>query len=246
MLLVVFLGPAVLKSEQFFDSFLLQANADDTDHAGGLSAAISDFGFTRYIVEVQPLAVFTLDDTLRAEHLAVFREVGQLAQSFRDLVRCELVRGIYTELIEDLIRMVVVVIVVMMVVVFVVMIMIVVMVVMIVVVVVMVMIVVMVVVIMIIVVVVMVIIVVMVIVVVVMVMIVVMVVVIMVMIVVMMLCFMSVSFFTQLVQFCGESLLLFHGLQDALAGNLIPRCGYDRSMVIVLAQQFNHFVQLFL
>ena len=238
MLLVVLLGPAVLESEQLFDSFLLQANADDTDHAGGLSAAISDFGFTRYIVEVQPLAIFTLDDTLRAEHLAVFREVGQLAQSFRDLVRCEFMCGINAELIEDLIRMVVVVIVVMMmvvvvvvivvmvvVVIFVVMIMIVVMVMMVVVIIV---------------------IMVMVIVVVVMVMIVVMVVVIMVMIVVMMLCFMSISFFTQLVQFCRQSLLLFHGLQDALAGDLIPRGGHDRCVVIVLTQQLDHFVQLLL
>ena len=75
---------------------------------------------------------------------------------------------------------------------------------------------------------------------------VVIVVVMMLVIMVMMLCLVSVGLFAELVQFRGKSLLLFHGLQDGLSGNLIPWRGHDGRMVVVFSQKLNAFIQLLL
>ena len=65
-----------------------------------------------------------------------------------------------------------------------------------------------------------------------------------VMIVVMML--VVVSFLFQMSEFCSDGILLLHGSKNLLTGNLLPRCRYNRCLLIVLTHQGNAGIQLVL
>lgn len=65
-----------------------------------------------------------------------------------------------------------------------------------------------------------------------------------VMIVVMML--VVVSFLFQMSEFCSDGVLLLHGSKNLLTGNLLPRCRYNRCLLIVLTHQGNTGIQLVL
>ena len=64
--------------------------------------------------------------------------------------------------------------------------------------------------------------------------------------VVMMLMLMRVSFLTQLVELCGQSLLHLHRVEYLLTGDLIPRRRYHRRVIVELAQHPDAVVESFL
>lgn len=56
-----------LQSEKHFQRFFVYLGSDDAELAGYVGSTGSDICFTRYIVEVDPVSVFTGNDTLGAE-----------------------------------------------------------------------------------------------------------------------------------------------------------------------------------
>ena len=96
----------VLCFKQLADRVFLQFGADDAKSSGDLCAAGSDIRFTRYIVEVNPLSVFALYDTLCSEHKAVSVRIFQCFQSFFDLFDRIFLRRFDTDAVKDFIRVV--------------------------------------------------------------------------------------------------------------------------------------------
>ena len=64
------------------------------------------------------------------------------------------------------------------------------------------------------------------------------------MVMVMMLMLVLVGFLAESVEFGGKRLLLLHGLQNLSACELVPVCGYDGRMIIVLADDVHALLQL--
>ena len=59
--------------EKSLDGFLVDLGADNDDLSGDIRSARADISFTGNIVEMDPLAVFACNDTLRTEDHAVLR-----------------------------------------------------------------------------------------------------------------------------------------------------------------------------
>jgi hypothetical protein len=62
------------QSEQLIDLVLLEACSDNNYHSGCLSLCLSDFTFTRYVVEFEPAAFGILYDALCSEYFSALIE----------------------------------------------------------------------------------------------------------------------------------------------------------------------------
>ena len=210
------------------DLFLIYAGTDDTEASDDACAACPHIRLAWYIVEVNPGSVFRFHDALRTENLTVSVLIFQRFQCCSDLFLCELLRGLHTDAVENLVCMVMammIVVVIMaaataavVVVVMVIMVVIMMMVMVMVMVVVMVM---------------------------VMVMAAAAVVVMLMLMVVVVVIMMMLMFFFQMVQCFLDGIFLFHGIQNLLAAQFLPVGGDDRCVRIMLPQHLHSLFQFF-
>lgn len=85
---------------------LCQTHADDANHACGFRLAFTHFRFARNVIELVPLAVGALQDTLGTEHLSALFFVLDGFQSSFNLLSAVFVSGGNTEFIEHFVRIV--------------------------------------------------------------------------------------------------------------------------------------------
>ena len=99
-------GCVFLQSEKHLYRVFVDLGADDAELAGDVRAAVSDVGLTRHVVEVDPVAVLAGDDALGAEDHAEITAV-ELFKGCLDRCDGEGLRCLKTDGIEDFVRMVV-------------------------------------------------------------------------------------------------------------------------------------------
>lgn len=99
--------------EKSFYRIALDFGADNADLARNIGGTRSDLGLAGYIVEVDPLSAFALNDALGPEDHAVSDIVVELAESLFDLSIAEGLGSLKSDALENLICVVMMVLVVM-------------------------------------------------------------------------------------------------------------------------------------
>jgi hypothetical protein len=99
--------------EKSFYRIALDFGADNADLARNIRGTRSDLGLAGYIVEVDPLSAFALNDALGPENHAVSDIVVELAESLFDLSLAEGLGSLKSDALENLICVVMMVLVVM-------------------------------------------------------------------------------------------------------------------------------------
>ena len=94
------------KSEQLLDPVFLQACSDDDDTSGIVRGTGADLCFLRDHVKVDPCAVLTRDHTLgtKDESVIIFRGVSKSLQDASDLIIRVGLRRLSSPALEDLVR----------------------------------------------------------------------------------------------------------------------------------------------
>lgn len=82
-------SPLTSNSEKCFYGFLIDAGTDDDDLSGDVGCACTDIGFAGYIVEMDPFAVLSGNDSLGTEDHAELRVLIESFKGCLDLILSE-------------------------------------------------------------------------------------------------------------------------------------------------------------